>query len=315
MGKKMSKKEFDHIIKDLIGNDKLFGYKAKSEKPYPMYYSKDVFDQFVKDMKKNYPDAHKKYNEGAGGELKAKRYPPKMASVASSSRFCYLALRNGIDITIGDEHIIGNPEFEKICEIDFKEKNEATENKHRTAPHLDAYIKDSQCYFEVKCHEIFDSHKVVLKDDYRDPIKKEFGLDPVITPNTKSGTFEIPLEKFGIINKTSTRFDTKQLICHLLGIATDPERKYESNKKLVYLFFRPDPDKLKMSSTINENETEKVFKELQEEIKCIFDSEPIKKFCSNKDHEIKLMAIAEKSTVMEPLTNKNLVVFYREKEK
>lgn len=34
-GEKMSKKEFDQIIKDLIGDDKLFGYKNKSndEKP------------------------------------------------------------------------------------------------------------------------------------------------------------------------------------------------------------------------------------------------------------------------------------------
>ncbi|WP_044973449.1 hypothetical protein [Ruminococcus sp. HUN007] len=297
MGKKMSKKEFDHIIKDLIGNDKLFGYKAKSEKPYPMYYSKDVFDQFVKDMIKNYPDAHKKYNEGAEGELKAKRYPPKMASVASSSRFCYLALRNGIDITIGSERIKGNPEFEKVCPIFSKYKTHA--------PHLDAYIIDSNCYFEVKCHEIFDSHKVVMKDDYREPIKDEFGLDPVITPNTKSGTFEIPLKKFGIDNKDTTRFDIKQLICHLLGIA----KKKGTNKKLVYLFFRPDTDKLEMSSTINENELEKVFNELQEEIKYIFDSDPIKNFCSPKNHDIKLMAIAEKSSVMEPLTNNNLIIF------
>ena len=67
-------------------------------------------------------------------------------------------------------------------------------------------------------------------------------------------------------------------------------------------------DKLEMSSTINENELEKVFDELKTEIEHIFGSKPIKTFC-DKEH-IKLMAIAEKSAVMEQLTNKNLEVLY-----
>ena len=67
-------------------------------------------------------------------------------------------------------------------------------------------------------------------------------------------------------------FDIKQLICHLLAIANQDG----TNKKLVYLFFRPDPDKLEMSSTINENELEKVFDELKTEIEHIFGSKPKK---------------------------------------
>ena len=53
-----------------------------------------------------------------------------------------------------------------------------------------------------------------------------------------------------------------------------------------------------------------VFIELEKEIKLIFESEPIKNFCEN--NHIKLMAIAEKSTIMKSLTNENLEVFYPE---
>ncbi|MBR3025917.1 MAG: hypothetical protein IKH71_15870 [Oscillospiraceae bacterium] len=298
MGIKMSKKEFNQIIKDLIGNDKLFGYKNMSndEKPYSMYYSEDVFNKFVSDMSE---EAKKAYNKGAGEELiEHNNKPPKMASVASSSRFCYLALHNGIDITIGNDHISGHPEFEKVCKIN---------GIKGTSPHLDAYIDNSNCYFEVKCQEIFDidQHKIILSTQYWNLIygkDNAFGNEHKEKPDEKE--FKIPYSEFGLKDCQGSMFDIKQLICHLLAIANQDG----TNKKLVYLFFRPDPDKLEMSSTINENELEKVFDELKTEIEHIFGSKPIKTFC-DKEH-IKLMAIAEKSAVMEQLTNKNLEVLY-----
>lgn len=308
----MKKDEFDQIIKFLIDKDELFGYKVESEKspkkPYPMYYSKDVFDEFVSDMS----EEHKKaYDNGAGGELKPGQYPPKMASVASSSRFCYLALRNGIDITIDKEHIKGNPEFEYKCPI-FSD-----DTIH--APHLDAFISDNNCYFEVKCHEIFDSHKIVMDKKYWDLVYgkgNKFGLEVKIKPNPMPETFEIPLSEFQLENQEFSMFDIKQLICHLLGIANQSG----SNKKLVYLFFRPDPLKKRGGSELYRKMTslydeclKEVTDKLCDEINIIFNSKPIKTFCQNNN--ITLMAIAEKSAVMEPLTNKNLEVFYREKEK
>ena len=306
----MKKDEFDQIIKFLIDKDELFGYKIESEKspkkPYPMYYSKDVFDEFVSSMS----EEHKKaYDNGAGGELKPGQYPPKMASVASSSRFCYLALRNGIDITIGNEHISGSPEFEKVCVID---------KSFGSHPHLDAFIPDSQCYFEVKCHEIFDSHKVIMDKKYWDLIygkDNEFGFEVKTKPDSMSETFEIPLTEFKLENQELSIFDIKQLICHLLGIANQEG----TNKKLVYLFFRPDPLKKrggselykKMASLYDECLKE-VTDKLCYEINIIFNSRPIKTFCKNNN--ITLMAIAEKSAVMEPLTNKNLEVLYTSKK-
>ncbi|MBQ5990098.1 MAG: hypothetical protein IJL67_11465 [Oscillospiraceae bacterium] len=327
MGKAiMKKEEFDHIIRHLVEmkeKDDLFGYIVQNydgtPKCYDKYYSEAVFKMFVDDMTKNYPDANIKYNEGARGELIPKTttingtkhtYPPKMASVASSSRFCYLALRNGIDITIGDEHISGSAEFEKKCEIKFKKPIES-DNQYSTPPHLDAYIKDSNCYFEVKCHEIFDSHKVVLKQKYWDLVYDEgnlFGLKPLEKSDRNRDTFEIPLKEFGIEDKTSTMFDIKQLICHLLGIANQDG----DNKKLVYLFFKPDADKAASKSrSVLEDDVlsaynrhlKTIFDNLSDEIDAIFNSKPITTFCVNNN--IKLMAIAENSIVMEPLSQNN----------
>jgi hypothetical protein len=86
----------------------------------------------------------------------------------------------------------------------------------------------------------------------------------------------------------------------LLGIA---ENTGEKPAKLVYLFFIPD---------VEDEQTKKEIKEffdlLHGEIKAIFTSEPIVKFC--KDNNISLSAIAEKSKTMETLTTENTVVLF-----
>lgn len=66
-----------------------------------LYTSKTIFKCFVNEMKQKYHDAFQNYNDGKGGELKHgnSRYgmiPPKMSSVASSSRFIYLTFRKKI---------------------------------------------------------------------------------------------------------------------------------------------------------------------------------------------------------------------------
>ena len=92
-----------------------------------------------------------------------------MASVASSSRFAYLALRCGAQAIGGTDHV----EFEHECRI---------QGIRGTAPQLDAYTADENgnpIYVEVKCHEIFDPHKIELKAAYWENIygeKNAFGF-------------------------------------------------------------------------------------------------------------------------------------------
>ena len=309
------KETFDNIIKKnllLSGiSENAFVYSITQEdgctSKYPIHYNKLAFDTFVDEMSICYPQHYIKYNGnanatqnkgGAGGELieKPGRYgltPPKMASVASSSRFCYIALRNGTDALVGNKFISGNNvEFEKECRI----------FSTGTAPQLDAFISDAECniYIEAKCHEIFDSHKVVLKNKYWDYLENDAILCNTLKDIEKGNEeFTLPLSFFGI-EMSSSRFDIKQLICHLLGIK---EQNQGKKAKLVYMFFEPTSDNAEDTALIY-----KVFKELESEIKLIFESGIIKDFC--RTNNIELAAIKEKSRIMEQLNIYNAFSIY-----
>lgn len=291
----MNKTSFDGILKqniiDATGVD-LFGYLINGRK-YQNYYSAFVFDDFVNQMNKNHHDHYESYSEGQGNELIPKKgkyglQPPKMASVASSSRFCYLALRKGVTALGGSDNV----EFEHECRITGVEG---------VSPQMDAYIKNENIFVEVKCHEIFDSHKVVLKNKYYGLLDKSSAFELSEAKAVNDESFEIPLSFFGI-SKKSTRFDIKQLICHLLGIASESNGKPAT---LVYLFFKP-----KASTESQQKEIEEVFDELTIEINTLFGNQnsPIKKFA--EQNKITLKAVAQYAEVMSPLTSKNLITLY-----
>ena len=310
-----TKEIFDNIIKKnllLAGiSENAFVYsftqKDGNKSEYPLYYNKTAFNIFVQEMLTFYPQHYIKYNGntnatqnkgGVGGELieKPGRYgltPPKMASVASSSRFCYLALRNGTDALVEDRFISGNDiEFEKECRIFGT----------GTAPQLDAFVPDSECniYIEAKCHEIFDSHKVVLKNKYWDYLKNDAVLCNALNGLEKGkDDFSLPLSLFGL-EGSSSHFDIKQLICHLLGIK---EQNQGKKAKLIYMFFEPITDSSEDTALIH-----KTFEELESEIKLIFKSSIINDFC--RINNIELEAIKEKSRVMEPLSVNNKIKLY-----
>ncbi len=287
----MKKTEFDDIIKQNLikryGEDK-FGYCLS--KNYENYYSKNEFEAFLTEMKEKFPTAFSQYDFGKGSELKEQKgrhgsYPPKMASVASSSRFCYISLRNGGKAIGTDEPV----EFEVGLKI---------EGIDGISPQLDACFLKKNIFIEAKCHEIFDNHKVILKEKYWEHL---YGKDNKFAFPVKDKTcekeFEIPLNKFGI-EKANSMFDIKQLLCHLMAIAS--QKDAEACATLIYLFFMPKTDDGEASEKINQ-----VFDELKEEIKNIFCSEPIK--CFTEKNKIKLIAIAQHAEVMEELTNENII--------
>lgn len=317
MGKnKLKQKErFDYIIKkNLLSSglsENAFVYsiiqKGGNPREYPLYYNKTAFDNFMKEMQTLYPQSYLKYagnsnatqnKGGAGSELVEKpgRYgltPPKMASVASSSRFCYLALRNGTDALVENKFITSkNVEFEKECRIFTT----------GTAPQLDAFITDSEfnIYIEAKCHEIFDSHKITLKNKYWEYFENDAVLCKALEGIKKDDEdFTLPLSLFGI-EASSSCFDIKQLICHLLGIK---EQEKGKKAKLIYLFFEPIAENDEDSGLVDY-----IFDKLSSEIKLIFESVIIKDFCSANN--IELVAIKEKSRIMEPLTTNNMFKIY-----
>lgn len=300
------KEKFDAAIKNNLPNDLLtyvINEGEVSEHKYPNYYNQSAFDNFVDEMDKKYHKDFDKfkgkknasYNAGGkGGELDVQNNrPPKMASVASSSRFCYLALRDGVDTDIlGKKFTSADVEFEYECRIFAK----------GTAPQLDAYIKDAVCdiFVEAKCHEIFDSHKVKFSSTYWDYFNNNELLRNLIdNPEKPSESFVVSINKFNI-NKDSPRFDVKQFVCHRLGIK---EHQKGKNAKLVYMFFKPVTDDEETAILIKT-----VFDELAKEIKAVFECKVIKKFC--EDSNIELMAIAQESKTMKKLDSAKVIKLY-----
>lgn len=288
----MNKTNFDNIILNNLviaeGAD-AFGYHiSEADTSYPVYYNKNAFDTFINQMKQGYPDAYTAYYNGKGSELLPAangKNPPKMASVASSSRFCYLALRNGAQALGG-----GKVEFEYDCPI---------EGIRGTAPQMDARSAEGNIFIEVKCHEIFDKHHIELSAQYRNwltDLNKGFALS--IPENSEMSKIRLPLSLFNI-HENSSMFDIKQLLCHLMGIASHPQKP----ATLVYLFFKPQAE-----NTAEQKQIDEVFCKLQSEIKCIFNSEPIANFC--KANQITLRAVAQNAPVMGNLTVGNMIALY-----
>lgn len=267
----LTKEEFDDIIRaNLIKHDNCdnFGYQAdKTSKFYKNYYKKEVFDEFKKDP--NLP----KYK---GDELNSHgTKPPKMASMGSSSRFCYVALSGDANVLDGARGV----EFEKACPIN---------GIKGTPPQLDAYIPEGNIYIEAKCHEIFDSHELKMSTQYWNlifGIKNKFGFEAEEKPQGQY--FEIPLKKFGLDGKV-TMFDFKQFLCHLLGIDSQSDKQ----ATLVYLFFKPTGNAA----------VDKLFCRLKEEVDSIFNNDFIKAFCGDK---INLKAVVQCAPVMSRLNYEN----------
>ncbi len=283
----MNKSAFDEIIKqnliDRIGVD-LFGYVI-NDKVYPSYYNNNVFSSFVYQMMNYYPLHYEKYSAGKGSELKPQNStPPKMASVASSSRFCYIALRDCASV-----------DFEHACPIKGI--------KGGTPPQMDAYIKESNTFIEVKCHEIFDEHTIKLSSQYYEMLfgdDNDFGFSS--KPVNTGTVFEISRSQF-CVNDEQQMVDIKQLICHLLGIGSHKNK--DEPATLVYLFFIP-----KVYNEKEKAEIDSVFCELKKEIEAIFgnDNSPIKSFAIKNN--IQLKAIAQFSEVMSPLNAENMIYLY-----
>jgi len=312
-----NKDKFDLEIKKLLNfDDSFFGYESarvKDLRKKDVYFSFSVWNAFYNEMKEKYPDAFEKYNEGNGGELdeKQSKYgwnPPKMCSVASSSRFIYLSLRDDInskikyfDETIKEKGIF---HFEEKLYIPLVESQ----------PNLDGYFDnaESSIYFEAKCHELFDSHKLVWKNGYfQDGVffgndAKSLGINkneckPYSYFSKKEGKIIIDQEHmevapsvFGFDNDHAFTLDIKQFICHLLGIAND-ENSSNKRRELIYLYFKPE-------KLINFDE----YKNLEFDFATFINSKIIKNFCIRNNIKIKLF-YAVNNRMHDPLKVKLII--------
>ena len=171
-------------------------------------------------METKYNGAFNTYRDGAGDEFGSKKSlntPPKMASYGSSSRMIYLYSRD-------------------IPNFKFEEKLSTTVGG---IAHLDGYLykNNTEVYVEAKCREPYSTNSFIIDKKYEN-LYRYIDESPDVNIhfeiyNSDNDKMKVKFVANGI---EITRFDIKQMISHLLGIATK-RLKTQSEDKIEFLSF------------------------------------------------------------------------------
>jgi hypothetical protein len=188
------------------------------------YLSNDEWKAFLEAMP---AEARRQYGQGGGDELSEKDgHPPKMASYGSSSRLIYnlsretagFAYEKKLPTTVG-----GNANLDGFYETDTR------------------YV-----FVEAKCHEPYTAKRNTVSAQYADlyayineQMQGSIRID--MTPST-CGRY-LNADYFADGEKLE-RFDMKQMICHLLGIATGVLKGTLEQKQTDFIYLLYDPTEL-----------------------------------------------------------------------
>ncbi len=249
------KKEFDKLIMQSVNNTHIINNSFYYDN---LYYTKlsaelkerNLFEVFSK-------RELQEVNRGSG--------LIKMCSVASSSRLCFLYFAKDNDVRM---------------EISL---NTGT---HGNAQ-LDA-AKDN-VFYECKCHEIFDNHNKNnnhLSLAYKKNLQKYFNIN---YQEDDENYCKLKLKDFYIPSNISIydlRFDMKQFLCHLFGLANN------GGGILQYIFFQPKKELIEINPFCKG-----IYAKLQEEILSIWDCAGIKRMCKNNNIQIEKPQMIDVSTI------------------
>ncbi len=195
--------------------------------PKDTYMTNDEWIAFLDAM----PQAARiEYGAGSGSELSEKNgRPPKMASYGSSSRLIYRLSRSNSDF-----------HYEKKLPTTVGGK-----------ANLDGFYEDEKRYIfvESKCHEPYSRHQNVVSTCYVDLyeyINDRMGdnLQIAMEPCGKERQMEVD---YWAEREWLQHFDIKQMICHLLGIATGLLKGTLEQKQIDFLYLLYDPTELALS--------------------------------------------------------------------
>lgn len=195
------------------------------------YMTNAEWEVFVDYMEHNQiqPSAYGEYKEGDGGELTEKDgRPPKMASFGSSSRMIYMLSRGKKDF-----------HYEKKLHTTIG----GTAN-------LDGFFEDENraVFVEAKCHEPYTAKKNSVSTSYAklyEYINERLeGTIDIQMETSKCGRY-MNVEYYADGEKLE-RFDMKQMICHLLGIATGILKGTIARKQLDFIYLLYDPTELEI---------------------------------------------------------------------
>ena len=199
------------------------------------YMTKEEWTAFESDMKANslQPNAHTEYGKGGGDELTEKNgRPPKMASYGSSSRMIYNLSRN---------------------KAGFHYEDKRSTSVGGTA-NLDGFYDDKKgnryIFVEAKCREPYskksNSVSTAYKDLYDFINTKTSGNTKITMSPSKCGRY---MNIDYVVGKEKLEhFDIKQMICHLLGIATALLKGNLERKQIAFIYLLYDPTELDIES-------------------------------------------------------------------
>ena len=198
----------------------------------PTYMTNEEWNAFLSAM----PEAaRKEYGEGDGDELKEKNgRPPKMASFGSSSRMIY------------------NLSKEKEG-FHFEKKLPTTVGG---TANLDGFYEDDNRYIfvEAKCHEPYTAKNVTVSKAYEKLYnyinERMLGNLHIDMQTSKCGRY-LNVEYFADGEKLE-HFDVKQMICHLLGIATGMLKGTLQRKQVDFIYLLYDPTELDIAPDAKE---------------------------------------------------------------
>lgn len=221
-------KEIDLAIK-LTEKKTTDGEYVIKDKKYNTYMTNEEWVKFKNSM---HPVAFEEYNAGGGTELEEKNgYPPKMACYGSSSRMIY------------------NLSCKKT---DFHYEKKLSTTIGGTA-NLDGFLEERHRYIfvEAKCHEPYSAKKNSVSKSYEKLYNfitdQMMGDVEIVTKPSKCGRY-LDVEYFSNGEKLK-HFDMKQMVCHLLGIATGVLKgKLDKNKQMDFIYLLYDPTELELAS-------------------------------------------------------------------
>ena len=225
----MSKYEFGETLDLSIkkaetgasGSDKAYETPYRR---YENYIDNEAWDAFIGEMRINYPSIYEELANGSGDELGIKKTgrPPKMASYGSSSRMIYLLSRD-------------------IPGFAFEKKLPTTVGG---IANIDGclFCDDTHFYIEAKCREPYSHRPYPINRKYEalyryldQEARVDFNCKITILDNNKMDVL------FVSQGKAITCFDIKQMISHLLGIATR-NLKYPTEEKIRFLYLLYNPN-------------------------------------------------------------------------
>ena len=203
------------------------GYTVNG-RTYDNYLNNTSWAKFVAEMKEENPTAFDMYGKGGGKELEERRvganvYPPKMASFGSSSRMIY-NLMKGVDGFL------------------FEKKLPTTVGG---IANLDGFMETDEKYIfiEAKCREPYSRKENIFERKDED-LYKTITMSDITSVSCRIKEIDdLKMEVEFFSGETKIRsFDIKQMISHLLGVATAfLSGEFEGKKtEFIYLLFNPE---------------------------------------------------------------------------